>query len=142
MKIFLFTVLISCGLIYFSSCINDELTPSTLTYVYLQHTAFTIDTTLWTPSNHQIKYTVTMQNIGTETATNVRTQIFYKKPSAAEQATNYLIWLNIPDTTKVEIPPGGSFTYEITDTARYIDSVTYWRLSYNSNTVKNRPYMP
>lgn len=142
MKIFLFTVLIICGLFYIDGCVNTDPAPTDLTYVYIQHTAFTIDTSLWTPNDHTIKYTVTMQNIGTETATNIRTQLFYKKPSAFQQSTNYLIWLNRPDTTKVEIPPGGSFTYEVTDTAQYIDSVTYWNLSYNSNTIKNRPYLP
>ena len=137
MKIFLFIVLI-CGLICFNSCKDDEFAPTSLTYIYIQHTAFTLNTSLWTPSDHTIKYTVTMQNIGTETATNIRTQLFYKKPSATEKSTRYLIWLN-SDSSKVQIPPGGSVTYEVSDTVSYVDSVTYWTLSYNANTNKNLP---
>lgn len=137
MKILLSIVLI-CGFIYFAGCKDEALLTPSLTYPYIQHTAFSIDTSPWNPTTREIKYTVTMQNVGTANAENIRTQLFYKKPSEGERSTRYLIWLN-SDSSKVVIPPGGSVTYEVTDTVSYVDSVLYWNLSYNANTQKNAP---
>jgi hypothetical protein len=137
MKILLSLILIY-GLIYFAGCNEEALVTPSQTYPYIQHTAFSVNTSLWTPNDHTIKYTVTMQNVGTGTAEIIRTQLFYKKPSSTERATRYLLWLN-SDSSKVQIPPGGSITYEVTDTVGYVDSVSYWNLSYNANTQKNAP---
>jgi hypothetical protein len=120
------------------SCKDEELIYAPQGYAYLQHTAFSIDTSQWNTNNKNIYYTVTMQNIGTLNAKVIRTQLIYQEPTSNELTTRYLKWLN-PDSSNVEIPPGGTVTYTVNDTVTYRDSVLFWKLSYNSNPANNVP---
>lgn len=119
------------------SCTDDEMIYQPQTYGYLQHSAFSVDTSLWM-SDKKISYTVTMNNIGTGDANVIRTQLLYKHGVSGELTSRYLKWLT-NDSSNVTIPSGGSYTYTVNDTLTWQDSLLYFGLSYNSNPVNNQP---
>ena len=121
-----------------NSCKDDELIYAPPGYAYLQHSAFSLDTSQWFSTGYRVSYTVTMQNLGTVNANVIRTQLFFKEPTTVEQSTAYLKWVN-SDNSAIQIPPGGSATYTVMDSLSYRDSVLYWNLSYNSNPINNLP---
>lgn len=124
-------------LLLLQSCTDETLIYEPQRYAYLQHSSFSVDTSVW-QSQNKISYTVTMQNTGTASADIIRTQLLYKHGASNEVTSAYTKWTN-SDGSNVTIPAGGSVTYTLNDTLTWQDSLVYFNLSYNSNPINNLP---